>query len=41
VAPETLKEWKMVITLVEQEYEFIEGRQDYKIGTEMIYEEQG
>jgi len=30
-----------VITLVEQGYEFTEGRQDYKTGTGMIYGGQG
>jgi len=30
VAPDTLKEWKMVITSVEQGYEFIESQHDYK-----------
>jgi len=37
--PETLKKWKMVITLVGQEYESTEGRQDYKMGIGMIYRE--
>ena len=33
--PETLKEWKVAITLVEQGYKSMEGRHDYKtsIGT--------
>ena len=33
--PETLKEWKVAITLVGQGYESTEGQQDYKkeIGT--------
>ena len=34
---ETLKEWKVVIILVEQEYEFIERCQDYKTEIEMTY----
>ena len=29
-APETLKEWKVAITLVGQGYESTEGQQDYK-----------
>ena len=37
VAPDTLKEWKVVITLVEQEYESMEGRHDYKMGTETTF----
>ena len=37
VAPETLKEWKVAITSVEQEYESIEGQQDYKTGTRTAY----
>ena len=35
--PETLKEWKVAITSVEQEYEFMEGRHDYKTSTGMTY----
>jgi len=35
--PETLKEWKVVITLVGQEYEFTEGRHNYKTSTETTY----
>ena len=31
--PESLKEWKVAITLVGQRYEFTEGRHDYKTGT--------
>ena len=27
--PKSLKEWKVVITLVKQEYKSIEGRKDY------------
>ena len=34
---ETLKEWKVAITSVGQEYESTEGRQDYKTATEMTY----
>ena len=41
VALETLKEWKVVITSVGQEYESTEGWQDYKISTGMIYRGQG
>ena len=40
VAPETLKEWKVVITSVGQGYEFTEEWQDYKIGMEMTYSRQ-
>ena len=36
--PETLKEWKMAITLVEQRYESTEGWNNYKIGIGMTYE---
>jgi len=39
--PETLKEWKVAITSVGQEYESMEGRHDYKTSTEMIYGGQG
>ena len=39
--PETLKEWKVVITSVGQGYESMEGRQDYKMGTGTIYGERG
>ena len=35
--PETLKEWKVVITSVEQGYESMEGRHDYKTNTGMTY----
>jgi len=35
--PETLKEWKVAITSVEQGYESTEGRQDYKMGTGTTY----
>ena len=36
-APETLKEWKVVITSVEQGYESIEGQHNYKTGTGTTY----
>ena len=39
--PKLLKEWKMAILSVGQEYESTEGRNDYKTSTEIIYEEQG
>ena len=39
--PETLKEWKVAITLVGQEYESMEGRHDYKTSTGTIYGGQG
>jgi len=35
--PETLKEWKVVITSVGQGYESTEGRHDYKTGTGTTY----
>ena len=35
--PETLKEWKVAITSVEQGYESTEGRHDYKTSTGMTY----
>jgi len=41
VAPETLKEWKVAITSVGQEYEFTGEQQDYKTGMETIYSGQG
>ena len=37
VISETLKEQKIVITLVGQEYKSTEGRHDYKTGIETIY----
>ena len=40
-APETLKEWKIAITLVEQEYESTEGQHDYKTSTGITYGGQG
>ena len=39
--PETLKEWKIAIISVGQGYESIEGRQDYKTSTGIIYSRQG
>jgi len=33
---ELFKEWKVIIS-VEQEYEFTKGRQDYQIGSDIIY----
>ena len=38
-APETLKEWKIAITLVGQGYKSIKRRQDYKTGTRTIHRE--
>jgi len=40
-ASETLKKWKVAITLVGQGYEFTEGIYDYKIEIGTIYGEQG
>jgi len=40
-ALETLKEWKVAITLVGQEYEFTEGQHDYKTSTGTTYEGRG
>jgi len=37
VAPETLKEWKVVITSVGQEYKSTQGRNNYKTGTGTTY----
>ena len=37
VAPETLKEWKVAITSVRQEYESTKEWNNYKIGTGMTY----
>ena len=37
--PETLKEWKVAITLVGQGYESTEGRQNYKTSTKMTFRE--
>jgi len=39
--PETLKEWKVVITSVEQGYESTEGRHDYKTSMGTTYRGQG
>ena len=39
--PETLKEWKVAITSVEQGYKSTEGRHDYKTSTGMTYGGQG
>ena len=41
VAPEILKEWKVVITSVGQEYESIESRHDYKTGIRTIFRGKG
>ena len=41
VAPETLKEWKVAITLVGQEYEFTKGRNNYKTSIGIMYRGQG
>ena len=38
-ASTTLKRWKTAITLVEQEYESIKRRQDYKTRSEITYRE--
>jgi len=35
--PETLKEWKVAITLVGQGYESTEGQHDHKMSTRMTY----
>jgi len=40
-APETLKEWKVAIMLVEQGYESTEEQHNYKMSTETIYGGQG
>jgi len=37
VASKSLKEWKAAINSVEQEYDSMEGCQDYEIGTGTIY----
>jgi len=34
---ESLKEWKVAITLVRQEYESTEGRHNYKTSTRVTY----
>ncbi len=36
---ETLKKWKIVITSVEQRYEYTESWHDYKTGTRTIFRE--
>jgi len=36
-APDTLKEWKVAITSVEQGYEFIESRHNYKTNTRTMF----
>jgi len=41
VAPDILKEWKIAITSVEQEYESIESQHNYKTGTEITFGGQG
>jgi len=38
---ETLKEWKMTITSVEQEYELMESQYNYKTETGVTYRERG
>jgi len=40
-ASEILKEWKIAITSVGQEYESTESQQDYKTGIDMTYRERG
>ena len=40
-APETLKEWKVVITSVKQGYKSIESQHNYKIGIGTIFGERG
>jgi len=40
-APDTLKEWKVAITLVEQWYESIESQYDYKTETGTTFRERG
>jgi len=37
IAPKTLKEWKVEITSVEQEYKSTESQKDYRTGTEITY----
>ena len=39
--PESLKEWKVAITSVRQEYESIEGHHNYKTSTGTMYGRQG
>ena len=38
-ASETLKKWKIAITLVRQKYEFTEGQHNYKTSTGTTYRE--
>jgi len=38
VVLESLKRWKVTIILVKLEYEFTENKQDYKIGSEIIFQ---
>ena len=38
-APDTLKEWKVAITLVGQRYESIESQHDYKTSTGTMFGE--
>jgi len=40
-ASEILKEWKIAITSVGQEYESTKSQQDYKTGIDMTYRERG
>jgi len=37
VVPKTFREWKVVITSVEQKYKFIESKQDYRTEIGIIY----
>jgi len=39
VVPEILKEWKIAIISVGQEYESMESRHDFKTGSEITYRE--
>jgi len=39
-APETLKEWKVAITLVKQRYKFTKGQNNYKMSIGVTYREQ-
>lgn len=41
IVPEMLREWKIAIILVEQEYESTESQKDYKIRIRMTYGERG
>ena len=40
-APEILKKWKIVITLVRQRYRSTESRYDYRTRTEITYKDRG